>query len=358
MFGAARSDGTVSRNLVETRRNLMFAQSRQALIGSIVFMCAGVLFAQTAPIQPPKTDLPPSRDVVAARVNGQTIWEIAVFRALQRVSPNRRAEARAEVINFLIDNAIVDQYLIQLKIPVEQKEVDEHIQKLKEEAVREKQKFEEMLGRLYITEDELRHELVSALRWDKFVLQQGTDKVLEDMFTKNLDMFNGSRMQARHILLAVKDGKQAETQAHVAAIKKYIESEVGQSLAKLPATTDPISREKERTKVTEFMFAEAAKKYSTCPSGKDGGDLGYFRRAGDMVEPFARAAFALKPFEMSEPVATEFGVHVILAVDYKAGKEVKFQQVKPLVQEVYGERLREAVLSAYKSKSKIETEKK
>ena len=52
----------------------------------------------------------------------------------------------------------------------------------------------------------------------------------------------------------------------------------------------------------------------------------------------------------------EFGVHLILAIEQKPGKEVKFDDkgIKAFVQEVYSERLRDAVLNAYKSKSKIE----
>ena len=331
----------------------MIARLHAVVLSFMALVFVGVALGQT-PVQPTSSSVPPSRDVIAARVNGQAVWEIAVFRALLQVRADRRAEARPEVINYLVDNTIVDQYLIQLKIPVDQKEVEDHIAKLKEEAVKGKKDFKKMLGELYITEDELRAELVSALRWDKFVLQQGSDKVLEDMFTKNVDMFNGSRMRARHILIPVKDGKQAEAQASASAIKKAVEAEVAQVLAKLPPTTDVITREKERAKALESSFSEMAKKYSTCPSAKNGGDLDYFRRVTDMVEPFARAAFALKPYQMSEPVVTEFGCHVILAIDYRPGKEVKFEQVKPLVQEVYGERLREAVLTAYKSKSKIE----
>ena len=72
-----------------------------------------------------------------------------------------------------------------------------------------------------------------------------------------------------------------------------------------------------------------------------------------MVEPFARAAFALKPYQVSDPVTTEFGVHLIMAVDHKPGKDVKFEDVKPFVQEVYGDRLREAILTSYKAKSQI-----
>ena len=57
---------------------------------------------------------------------------------------------------------------------------------------------------------------------------------------------------------------------------------------------------------------------------------------------------------MSDPVRTEFGYHLILPVDAKQGAEVKFEDVKPFVQEVYGERLREAIIANYKSRSKIE----
>ena len=334
----------------------MLTSTRSALLGCIVLLFAGVVAGQTVQIPPPKAEPPPARDLVAARVNGQVIPELAVYRGLMRVPPQKHAEARKDVLNYLIDNTIVDQYLLQLKIQVDAKEIDEHIDKIKKEAVEEKKEFKKILEELMIDETELRTELTSALRWDKFVLKQGTDKVLEDFFKANVDMFNGSKMHARHILIPIADNKKESAQVRVAVLKKEIEDEVASAVSKLPATTDSITREKERVKALEKAFADSASKNSTCPSKEAGGDLGLFPRAGAMVEPFARAAFALKPFQMSEPVATEFGYHLILAIEFKAGKDVKFEekQVKAFVQEVYGERLREAVLTAYKAKSKVE----
>lgn len=66
----------------------------------------------------------------------------------------------------------------------------------------------------------------------------------------------------------------------------------------------------ERVKKGE-KFAELAKQLSLDPgSGKRGGDLGYFGR-GKMVKPFEAAAFKLSVGEVSEPIKTEFGYHVI-----------------------------------------------
>lgn len=77
-----------------------------------------------------------------------------------------------------------------------------------------------------------------------------------------------------------------------------------------------VEKQSQALKVLEELKAGAdfgglAKKYSTCPSGKRGGDLGQFGR-GQMVREFEQAAFALKPGQVTEqPVKTQFGYHII-----------------------------------------------
>src|SRR5439155_22792280 len=90
-----------------------------------------------------------------------------------------------------------------------------------------------------------------------------------------------------------------------------------------------------------------------CPSKKDGGDLNFFPRAGAMVEPFAKAAFALKPYEMTDVVVTEFGYHLILVTVRKQGAPKKFEDVKEDVRSLYAMRLREAVINQMKPKAEV-----
>jgi len=60
----------------------------------------------------------------------------------------------------------------------------------------------------------------------------------------------------------------------------------------------------------DITFEDAARMYSLCPSAQFGGDLGYFNRK-QMVQQFADTAFDLKEGQISDPVGTKFGWHII-----------------------------------------------
>ena len=73
-------------------------------------------------------------------------------------------------------------------------------------------------------------------------------------------------------------------------------------------------------------FATLAKAKSTCPSGKGGGDLGFFGK-GRMVPAFEKAAFGMKVGQTSDVVETRFGYHIIKVTDRKGAVDT-YDQVK------------------------------
>ena len=70
----------------------------------------------------------------------------------------------------------------------------------------------------------------------------------------------------------------------------------------------------EEIQTGKSKFEDLAALESLCPSGARGGDLGFFTE-GQMVKPFEEAAFSLKKGELSNPVQTQFGWHLILLTD-------------------------------------------
>jgi peptidyl-prolyl cis-trans isomerase C len=124
-------------------------------------------------------------------------------------------------------------------------------------------------------------------------------------------------------------------------------------MAKQPPAPDALAKEQARAKLLDEAFAAAARDKSACPSKEQGGDVGSFYRVSNMVEPFARAAFALKPYQMSDLVRTQFGFHLILVLERQPGKDVKFDELKEDVKAVYAERLRESLVAQLRPRASI-----
>ena len=101
-----------------------------------------------------------------------------------------------------------------------------------------------------------------------------------------------------------------------------IGAKMNQEFSEVSAKHILVSTQKEaldlKTKIdnNEITFEEAAAKYSSCPSGSRGGDLGYFPK-GVMVKPFEEAAFSSEINKVTNPVQTQFGWHLIKVTDKK-----------------------------------------
>ncbi|MFC2075628.1 peptidylprolyl isomerase [candidate division KSB1 bacterium] len=99
---------------------------------------------------------------------------------------------------------------------------------------------------------------------------------------------------------------------------RYLHFSLSPSAADSQAVLDSVNVVLQQVREDPDLFSEFAREYSQDPSAEDGGDLGFFER-GKMVKPFEDTAFKLRPGQISEPVKSRFGWHII-KVEEKKGK--------------------------------------
>jgi len=124
-----------------------------------------------------------------------------------------------------------------------------------------------------IGEAALRRQIAWRLTWPKFLARYITPERLEAHFKAHRREFDGTELSVSHVLFRSQPKAGAETTAELIARAEAVRGEIA------AGKTD---------------FAEAARKHSAGPSGKDGGRLGSIARHGAMGETFSRAAFALQ----------------------------------------------------------------
>ena len=204
--------------------------------------------------------------------------------------------AREKLLDMLIDEKLQLKRAADLGIVTTDDEVNKEIENARKYFDSE-EKFNEFLKGQGIDLEYFKESVKKDLTINKLIdkLTENiavTDEELKDYYDTHQDEFTS--VKASHILLDTKE-------------------EAEKMLARVKAGED---------------FAELAKQYSKDPSAKENsGDLDYFRH-GDMVEPFEKAAFALKPGEISEIVQTDFGFHIIKVEDSKLDK---LEDVKELL---------------------------
>lgn len=127
---------------------------------------------------------------------------------------------------------------------------------------------------------------------------------------------------------------------------------------KVKASHILVDTEEEALKVIERVnkgedFAELAKELSTdTGSGPKGGDLDYFTYT-TMVQPFSEAAFAMEIGEVSQPVQSDFGYHIIKLTDKIVDQAITLESQKAQLSEYYKTYKYEDLLEELKSKAEI-----
>lgn len=275
----------------------------------------------------------------AAIVNGAIITqrafdqEITVLRAQieqsgQRIEDNQMDEFKKHVMNQLVSTELLYQDTKEKGIKVTDEQLAKYLADVMTRFPSEEE-FKKGLAEMNMTEDEMKLKLRKSLAIQELVTKHvalGTevsDEEARAFYDMRSELFQQPEaVKASHILIKVApEAAQPDKDAAMTQIKGIQE--------KINKGDD---------------FAELAKQNSDCPSAPNGGDLGFFSK-GQMVKPFEDAAFALAPGTVSDIVETQFGYHLIKAVEKKKSELVAFETAK--------EKIKKS-LSKEKSKQKVD----
>ena len=287
------------------------------------------------------------------KVNGQVIPEEAIQFELERLvrfyaehgmsqeqiraqlkTLAQQAAQQAVGTKLLLDEAA------KLDIPVSDGEVDEQVEKIVEQ-VGGREAFQAALANQKTTEEAFREQLKRGKRVDKLVekavagVAEPTEEEILAHYNANKAEFSaGERVLAQHILISPDgDTQTSKDEAH----------------AKIQAIRERVAAGKD--------FAAEAAEHSMCPSGKEGGSLGWFGR-GMMVPEFDEAAFSMKVGDVSDVIETQFGYHIILKTDHEEAREADFGEVRERIRDLLRHARRGEAMTAYveelKAKAKIE----
>jgi peptidyl-prolyl cis-trans isomerase C len=297
----------------------------------------------TLPPMPVPKDLP---DVVA-RVNSEDIKR-ADFDLLVRnieisnnasIPPDRRDEILRRALDDLLTYTVLKQEAKARKIPVSDAEVEERLQAMRKSAPSE-EVFKAALAQRKMTLARLRADTRNEIAIAKMMNvvaseQPTTDAEAKAFYEKNPDRFkHPDLVRASHIMVRFEpaggDAAKAKARPKAEALLK-------------------------RARVEDF--AELARQNSEHVSAGSGGDLGYFPRekpALPLPREFIDAAFALKPGEISDLVATENGYHIIKVIDRKPAGILPLADVNEQVKQGLTQQKTQAFVAQLKQKAKIE----
>ncbi|MFN3533118.1 MAG: peptidylprolyl isomerase [Candidatus Brocadia sp.] len=256
---------------------------------------------------------------VLATVNGENISQQDVDHILSRfgnqISEDQIPAVTKQILEGLITQKLILQFIRDNKIEPSQTDIEAEVNKVREDIKANpsltNQTLEQVLESHGSNIEDLKKDITISLSLEKYLDKDLDDQKIKAYFEQNKSAYDETEVKASHILV---DTRQMKTEAELAQAKEKI----NKVKAEVDAGKD---------------FAEAAKQYSDCPSKEKGGDLGFFKRKGQMVEPFAAAAFELKVGQVSNPVQTQFGYHLIKVTEIKKGKDIDFDTIKPNVKQ-------------------------
>lgn len=263
-------------------------------------LCVALLATATTALAQQAVPVAQGNEKIVAMINGEKLTAAELDLMYSRISPKMREEYERSggKIQFL------DQYIN--KRLVLQEAVKQRFDKRADIAAELQAAKEATLFDRYIRE---------VIASDVI-----TEKELRDFYTGNQSKFvRQETVKARHIIATPTSGNVANTKRDDAG-----------SMVAARLKLDGLKKQLD----SGANFAELAASYSEDGSASSGGDLGWFAR-GKMVPEFDKVVFALKPGKASDVFETQFGYHIVIVDQKKAGGVVPYNEVREEIREQF-----------------------
>jgi len=271
---------------------------------------------------------------VIAKVNGTAITagDVGFIVATRNVKSDERAEKEPQLIEELIDRQVVREFLVRRKISPPADELAYQIQVAEEVIKKHGDDPAQLLPKLGYTSERLKSELGLPLAWQAYARQTITLPQTREYFEQHRVELDGTQVRVRQIFLKLAP-KPEETE--IAAKVKTLKDLKGQIAS------------------GKITFQDAAKKHSESPTRDQGGEVGLIGFRGKLPAPVCRAAFSLKVNEISEPVISPFGVHLVQVTEIVPG-DLSLEDVRPQIFDRLSEQLWTDTIARERKSAKIE----
>lgn len=244
-----------------------------------------------------------SESDTAASVADQTISVRQVEALVAKIwgdrplSDDAKLFLQAKALEQLVNQSLVVEYFREQNMLATDQDIQLEQERLNQELDSVGQSLDEYLREQGLNEAELRERMRFRLSWSRYLTAQLTAENLERHFERFHRELDGTRMKVAQILFSTRDVPPERWKGIEEKAKEIRQGLLDEKLT----------------------WLDAVGQHSEAPSRENGGELGWIDRWAPMPEPFSQAAFALQPGEISPPVQTQFGFHLIRCQETQPG---------------------------------------
>ena len=239
------------------------------------------------------------------------------------------------ILSFIIDNEVAYQDAQRENITVEDKDLNEKYEDLKE-TLKSNSAYKAKLDEVGVNDDFLKSQVKKDLIVSKYKENfmkniKINDNEIKTYYDNHKDEFTKEEVRASQILISTLDDNNNVVNQEQ---KEKLKDKAEDILEKLKNNED---------------FAILAKEYSDDKnSGKDGGDLGYFSKEDKNID-FTNPVFKLEKYQLSDIIETEYGYHIVKVTDNKSVTKTLEESKEDIKNKILNQKYTQHIDSLYKN---------